>query len=78
MLGRREVNHLWTTLTDGGEESMCGWLVDKFGGSWQVIPKRLPALLGHKDPKVAKRAAEAMFKMRKIDIAALERAVEGG
>lgn len=73
-----EVDRLWATLTEGGEESMCGWLVDKFGVSWQIIPKRLEALLGHKDPNVAKRAAGAMFKMRKIDIAALERAVKGG
>jgi predicted 3-demethylubiquinone-9 3-methyltransferase (glyoxalase superfamily) len=70
-----EVDFLWDALTkDGGEESRCGWLVDKFGVSWQVIPKRLPQLLSHKNPKVAQRAMEAMMKMGKIDIATLDKA----
>lgn len=73
-----DVDALWETLTaDGGEESMCGWLVDRFGVSWQIIPKRLPQLLFHKDPKVAQRATRAMLQMRKIDIAALEKAAKG-
>ncbi len=72
---QKEVDHLWKTLTKGGEESMCGWLVDKFGVSWQIIPERLTELLGHKDPEVAGAAAQAMFKMRKIDISDLDAAV---
>lgn len=74
---QKEVDHLWKTLTKGGEESMCGWLVDKFGLSWQIIPTRLPELLGHKDPKVAQRAMQAMLQMKKLDIATLEKAARG-
>lgn len=75
---QQEVDYLWNALTaDGGQESMCGWLVDKFGLSWQVIPTKLPKLLYHKDPGVAQRAMEAMLKMQKIDIATLERAAKG-
>jgi predicted 3-demethylubiquinone-9 3-methyltransferase (glyoxalase superfamily) len=75
---QEEVDFLWETFTkDGGEESMCGWLVDKFGLSWQIIPTVLPKLLGHKDPKVAQRAAQAMLKMRKLDIATLKKAAKG-
>lgn len=74
---QKEVDYLWETLSKGGEKSMCGWLVDKFGLSWQIIPTRLPELLGHKDPEVAQRAMQAMLKMRKIDIAALENAARG-
>lgn len=73
-----EVDRLWDALTaDGGEESRCGWLVDRFGLSWQVIPRRLPQLLFHKDPAVAQRATQAMLKMRKIDLAELEAAARG-
>ena len=57
---------------------MCGWLVDKFGLSWQIIPTRLPELLGHKDPAVRDRAMQAMLKMQKLDIAALDKAARGG
>jgi predicted 3-demethylubiquinone-9 3-methyltransferase (glyoxalase superfamily) len=74
---QKEVDYLWDTLSKGGEKSMCGWLVDKFGLSWQVIPTRLTELLGHKDPKVAQRATQAMLKMTKIDIAALDKAARG-
>jgi predicted 3-demethylubiquinone-9 3-methyltransferase (glyoxalase superfamily) len=74
---QKDVDHLWETLSKGGEKSRCGWLVDKFGLSWQIIPTRLPELLGHKDPDVAQRAAQAMMKMKKIDIKALERAAMG-
>lgn len=75
---QKQVDHLWETLTrDGGEESRCGWLVDKFGLSWQIIPTRLPELLGHKDAGVAQRALQAMLTMRKIDIAALDKAARG-
>jgi len=74
---QEEVDTLWEKLTEGGAESRCGWLVDRFGLSWQVIPKRLPQLLYHKDPGVAQRAMEAMLKMRKIDIAELNAAAKG-
>lgn len=72
-----EVDHYWTRLTDGGEESQCGWLKDRFGLSWQVIPARLNELLADPDPGRANRATQAMLQMRKIDIAALEQAADG-
>jgi predicted 3-demethylubiquinone-9 3-methyltransferase (glyoxalase superfamily) len=72
-----EVDELWERLTDGGEESQCGWLKDRFGVSWQVIPRRLPELLGDPDPQRAQRAMQAMLGMRKIDVAALEHAADG-
>lgn len=72
-----EVDHYWAALTDGGEESQCGWLKDRFGFSWQVSPSELGALLGDSDPERAKRAAEAMFAMRKIDIATIRAAAVG-
>jgi predicted 3-demethylubiquinone-9 3-methyltransferase (glyoxalase superfamily) len=75
---QQEVDDLWAKLTaDGGEESQCGWLKDKFGLSWQIIPRQLGEMLGDKDPAKAKRAMDAMLKMRKIDIKALERARDG-
>jgi predicted 3-demethylubiquinone-9 3-methyltransferase (glyoxalase superfamily) len=71
-----EVDYYWSRLlADGGEESRCGWLKDKYGFSWQVVPRQLTAALTHKDPAKAKRAMKAMFTMRKIDIAAIEAAV---
>jgi predicted 3-demethylubiquinone-9 3-methyltransferase (glyoxalase superfamily) len=73
-----EVDYYWDTLTaDGGEESQCGWLKDRFGLSWQVVPTRLPEIMGGADPEGAQRAMKAMFGMRKIDIAGLERAAKG-
>lgn len=70
-----EVDHYWGRLTaDGGQESQCGWLKDRFGLSWQVVPRRLTELLGHKDPRIAARAMQAMMPMRKIDIASIEAA----
>lgn len=70
-----EVDELWQKLTaDGGEESQCGWLKDKFGLSWQIIPTRLGELMGDPDPVKAQRVVQAMLKMRKIDIAGLEQA----
>ena len=70
-----EVDYYWNTLTaNGGEESMCGWLKDKYGLSWQIIPNALPRLLGDADPNRAQRALQAMLKMRKIDIAGLDSA----
>jgi predicted 3-demethylubiquinone-9 3-methyltransferase (glyoxalase superfamily) len=73
-----EVDLLWDALTDGGEESMCGWLKDRYGLSWQINPTRLGELLSDPDPARAKRATEAMLQMRKIDIATLERAADAG
>ena len=72
---QEEVDRLWSALTaDGGSEQQCGWLKDKFGVSWQITPRRLAELLQDKDPGRAQRAAAAMMKMKKIDIAELERA----
>lgn len=73
-----EVDHLWEALTaGGGSEGQCGWLRDRWGLSWQIVPRRLPALLGDPDPGRARRATEAMLKMHKLDIAALESAADG-
>jgi predicted 3-demethylubiquinone-9 3-methyltransferase (glyoxalase superfamily) len=73
-----EVDYYWERLCDGGEESMCGWLVDKFGVSWQVVPTVLGDLLGGSDPTKAARATHAMLQMRKLDIGELQLAYEGG
>ena len=73
-----EVDDLWAKLSAGaGEESRCGWVKDAFGLWWQVIPDALPKLMGDKDPVKAKRVVDAMLKMKKIDVAGLERAYEG-
>jgi predicted 3-demethylubiquinone-9 3-methyltransferase (glyoxalase superfamily) len=73
-----EVDELWAKLTaDGGEESMCGWLKDKFGLSWQIIPAALGEMLGDQDPVKAGRARDAMLKMHKIEIQTMRRAFEG-
>ena len=71
-----EVDHYWERLTDGGEESQCGWLKDRFGVSWQVVPTRLMELQADPDPDRRQRAVQAMFTMRKIVIADLERAAD--
>jgi len=71
-----EVDYYWEKLLEGGEESRCGWLKDKYGLSWQVIPKALGECLGNSDPVKAKRALEAMLKMSKIEVAKLEEAVQ--
>jgi predicted 3-demethylubiquinone-9 3-methyltransferase (glyoxalase superfamily) len=73
---QEETDRLWDALVaDGGTEGMCGWLKDRWGLSWQIVPKRLGQLLS--DPDRGRRATEAMLKMKKIDIAALERAADG-
>jgi predicted 3-demethylubiquinone-9 3-methyltransferase (glyoxalase superfamily) len=72
--GQEEVDRFWNALTDGGEEGQCGWLKDKFGLSWQIVPTALPQLLQDPDPEKSKKAMEAMLQMRKIDIEALRSA----
>ena len=72
-----EVDYYWNKLTaNGGEESMCGWLKDKYGLSWQIVPERLKELMTDKDPAVAEATMQAMMKMRKIIVKDLEEAVE--
>ncbi|MBX3181457.1 MAG: VOC family protein [Polyangiaceae bacterium] len=73
-----ETDRLWSALlAGGGQESQCGWLVDRFGVSWQIVPEAMPKLLGHEDRAGAERAQAAMMQMKKIDIAALEAAFAG-
>jgi predicted 3-demethylubiquinone-9 3-methyltransferase (glyoxalase superfamily) len=72
-----EVDRYWATLTEGGEEGPCGWLKDRYGLSWQVVPEVLPRLLTDPDRDKADRVFAAMMTMKKIDIAELERAAEG-
>jgi len=70
---QEEVDRLWMQLTDnGGEESQCGWLKDRYGLSWQIVPDRLPELLSDPDPERAQRAMQAMLQMQKIDIKVIE------
>lgn len=71
---QEEVDELWEKLSENGEKGRCGWLKDKYGLSWQIIPTALGEMLGDKDPAKAKRALEAMLKMGKIDIKTLMRA----
>ena len=73
-----EVDRLWAALSEGGSPGPCGWLQDRWGLSWQIVPKRLLQLLADADPNRSRRAVEAMLKMSKLDIAALERAAAGG
>jgi predicted 3-demethylubiquinone-9 3-methyltransferase (glyoxalase superfamily) len=72
-----EVDHYWNKLTAGGTESQCGWLKDKYGVSWQVVPLPLTELMASSDAPRVKRMTEAMFKMKKLDIAVLEKAFNG-
>ncbi len=74
---QQEVDELWDRLCAGGEPSMCGWLKDKFGLSWQIIPKALGEMLGDKDPAKAGRAMKAMLQMQKIDVKKLKEAYDG-
>lgn len=72
-----EVDYYWAALTDGGQEIDCGWVKDRYGLCWQVVPDRLPGWIGDPDPQKAERAMRAMLSMKKFDVAALERAYEG-
>jgi predicted 3-demethylubiquinone-9 3-methyltransferase (glyoxalase superfamily) len=73
---QEEVDQLWEKLSEGGEPGQCGWLTDKFGVSWQIIPKALGELLGDEDPEKANRVMNAMLQMGKIEIDGLRRAYE--
>ena len=74
---QEEVDELWEKLSAGGQPSKCGWLKDKFGLSWQIIPSALMEMLQDKDPQKSKRVMQAMLQMSKIEIAGLKRAYEG-
>jgi predicted 3-demethylubiquinone-9 3-methyltransferase (glyoxalase superfamily) len=72
-----EVDKYWNALSEDGEEGQCGWVKDRFGLSWQVVPTVLPELLGGEDAAKSQRAMQAMLQMQKLDIAALQRAYDG-
>jgi len=72
-----EVDHFWEKLSAGGEKLQCGWLTDKFGVTWQIVPSILGQLMGDPDPEKSGRVMAAMMKMIKLDIAGLKRAYEG-
>lgn len=72
-----ELDRYWSALTKGGKEIECGWLEDKYGVAWQIVPERLEAMLADPDPAKAQRTMAAMLTMKKLDVAALERAYAG-
>ena len=74
---QEEVDAFWGTLSEGGEQGPCGWLKDRYGLSWQVIPTALPKLLGDPDPEKSQRVMQAMLGMSKIEVDVLERAAAG-
>ncbi len=74
---QEEIDYYWTKLTDGGEPGPCGWLKDKFGVSWQVVPSRLIEMITDPDPAKVARATESFMAMGKFDLAALEKAFAG-
>jgi len=71
---QEQVDAFWSKLSEGGEEGPCGWLKDRYGVSWQIVPTVLPELLGDPDPEKSQRVMQAMLNMNKIEIDALERA----
>ena len=71
---QEEVDHLWSSLSDGGQPLQCGWITDKFGITWQIIPSILTELMSDKDPQKSQRVVKAMMQMAKIDIEGLKRA----
>ena len=73
---QKEVNELWEKLSQGGEEGKCGWLKDKYGLSWQIVPTALDQMLQDRDPKKSRSVMQALLKMAKIDIETLKRAYE--
>ena len=74
---QEEIDHYWSKLAEGGEEGPCGWLKDRFGLSWQVVPKALPDMLMDPDPEKSGRVTKTFLQMRKFDVEALKRAYEG-
>ena len=74
---QQEVDEFWMKLSTGGEEGQCGWLKDRYGLSWQIVPEALGKMLGDKDSAKAKRVMEAMLQMRKIEIPLLQQAYDG-
>ncbi len=74
---QEEVDHLWEKLCEGGEPGPCGWLKDRYGLSWQIVPTALGEMIGDSDPLKAQRVVEAMLQMGKLDIAELQKAYEG-
>ncbi len=75
---QQEIDHYWTKLTaDGGEPGRCGWLKDKFGVSWQIVPTALGEMLGDKDPAKGQRVLSAMLQMNKLDLGQLQTAYDG-
>ncbi len=72
-----EVDHFWNSFADGGKPQACGWIVDRFGVTWQVTPSRLIELMNDPDPVKAQRVVQAMLQMEKLDVPALERAYRG-
>ena len=74
---QEEVDRLWQELSAGGQEIQCGWLVDRFGVSWQIVPTALPQMLASSDTAATQRTFAAMLGMKKLDIAALQRAYDG-
>ena len=74
---QEEIDYYWGKLTEGGEEGPCGWLKDRYGLSWQVVPKILPDMLMDPDPEKSGRVTKAFLQMRKFDVEALKRAYEG-
>jgi len=75
---QQEIDHYWTKLTaDGGEPGRCGWLKDKFGVSWQIVPNALGEMLGDKDPSKGQRVLSAMLQMNKLDLGQLQNAYDG-
>jgi predicted 3-demethylubiquinone-9 3-methyltransferase (glyoxalase superfamily) len=74
---QKEVDHYWNSLSEGGEEGPCGWLKDRYGLSWQIVPTALPRLLSDPDPEKAQRVMNALMGMKKLDIEGLERAGAG-
>lgn len=72
-----EVDRLWDALSDGGAVEQCGWLKDRYGVSWQIVPRGFVELLGGSNPEGAKRAMQAMMKMVKLDLAAMQKAYDG-
>jgi predicted 3-demethylubiquinone-9 3-methyltransferase (glyoxalase superfamily) len=71
---QEEIDRLWAALSDGGEEQMCGWVKDRYGVVWQIVPSALGGMMTDPDPEKARRVTEAMLQMKKLDLPALERA----